>query len=158
MADLTADLDGEDETGSIDLEERNHLARSSVRTAACVLAVGAPGIRGVRGLVRLLDALRDVGVAGERVVPVVNQAPRSALARAEITRAVASLTSDGGPDASSLHLPHRRGLELAHRTVDRLPAQLVGPLLSATVATMSRSGARTDDVGPEPVPIRRVAS
>ena len=158
VADLTAELDGEPETGSIDLEERNHLARSSVMGAACVLAVGTPGIRGVRGLVRLLDALSDLGIDGGRIVPVINQAPRSTLARAEITRAVASLTVDGGSDASALHLPPRRGLELTHRTVDRLPSQLVAPVLAATIATLARSGARADEVGPDPVPIHRVAS
>jgi hypothetical protein len=71
---------------------------------------------------------------------------------------VAALACDGGPDASAVHLPHRRGLELAHRTVDRLPAQLVSPVLSATVATIARAGATSDDVGPQPVPINRVAS
>jgi hypothetical protein len=123
-----------------------------------VLVVGTAGVRGVRGLVRLLDALGELGVDGARVVPVVNQAPRSALARAEISRAVAALTIDGGPDASSIHLPARRGLELTHRTVDRLPGQLVAPILSATVGTIARAGAPTGEEEPEPTPIHRAAS
>jgi hypothetical protein len=158
VADVTADLDGEAETGSVDVEERNHLARTSLSSATCVLAVGAPGVRGVRSLVRLLDALHDLGVDGARVVAVVNSAPRAAPARAAITRAVAELTS-APLAAAPIHLPLRRGLERCHHTVEPLPTALVGPVTSAVVATIDRTGAGAlAPGGSVPVPIGQVAS
>jgi hypothetical protein len=158
VADVTADLDGEAETGSVDVEERNHLARTSLSSATCVLAVGAPGVRGVRSLVRLLDALHDLGVDGDRVVAVVNSAPRSAPSRAAITRAVADLSS-APLSAATIHLPVRRGLERCHHTVEPLPAALVGPATSAVVATIDRVGvAPLVAVGPVPVAIDPMAS
>lgn len=130
VADCAPELEGEHETGSVDMEERNHLARYCAQNATVVLAVGQPGIRGVRQLVRLLDDLGDLGVDPARVVPVVNFSPRSPVARAALSRAIAELASIP-PAASALHLPLRRSVETLHRGVDPFPAALVTPLTSA---------------------------
>jgi hypothetical protein len=157
VADVTAELDGEAETGSIDVEERNQLARLAVREASCVLVVGEPGLRGVRGLVRLLDDLAAHAVEGRRVLPVVNRAPRSPARRAAITRTVAELTVAELP-ASPLFLPERRGLEAVHATVERLPSALVAPVAGAVSAVVDVEGAPTTDDGPGPVRVARLAS
>ena len=50
VADVTGDVEGEAEGGSADVEERNHLARSAVLNSSVVVAVGAPGMKGVHSL------------------------------------------------------------------------------------------------------------
>ena len=74
MADVTADLEGEREGGSIDVEERNHMARHTTAAADAVVAVGGPGANGIRRLAGLVDELLDHGVDPARLVPVVNRA------------------------------------------------------------------------------------
>jgi len=122
VADVTGDLDGEAETGSLDLEERNHLARSSLSAAQTVVAVGAPGVRGIRGLITLIDGLTALGVDPGQILPVINHAPRSAMARSEAARVIADLSRSKtkGP----LVVRTRRDLESIHHAVDPLPPQL----------------------------------
>ena len=50
VADVTGDVEGEAEGGSADVEERNHLARSAALHSSVVVAVGAPGMKGVHSL------------------------------------------------------------------------------------------------------------
>ncbi|MBO0729507.1 MAG: hypothetical protein J2P57_09625, partial [Acidimicrobiaceae bacterium] len=91
VADVTGDVEGEAQGGSIDVEERNALARTAVLNADCVLAVGSPGVKGVHSLALLLRLLTTAGVAPSRILPVVNRAPRSPRGRAEISRTLAAL-------------------------------------------------------------------
>lgn len=151
VADCTPEFDGDSETGSVDLEERNHLARRCARSASAVLAVGAPGVRGVRQLVRLLDDLGDLGVAPERVVPVINFAPRSPRARAEITQAIAQLASVAPPTAA-LHVPLRRSVELIHRGVHPFPAGLTSAVVASVLHVVQTNNARTEMDEPSAVP------
>ncbi|HEX3541675.1 MAG TPA: hypothetical protein VHT75_14675 [Acidimicrobiales bacterium] len=74
VADVTADLEGEREGGSIDVEERNHMARHTTAAADVVVVVGGPGANGIRRLAGLVDELLDHGVDPARLLPVVNRA------------------------------------------------------------------------------------
>ena len=136
VADLTAEFDGETETGSLDIEERNHLARNVAVRADVVLAVATPDLRGVRGLVRLVDELLALGVAPDRILPVANRAPRSRRLRAELTRTVADLL-DSRVTAPTLLIGDRRNMESLHRSVDPFPDSVVSPLANATLAVAS---------------------
>lgn len=91
VADTDADVEGSAETGSVDVEERNLLARLSMSRAVVVVVVGEPSMKGLFSLVRAINDLVAFGVAGERVLPVLNRAPRLPRARAELTRALADL-------------------------------------------------------------------
>jgi hypothetical protein len=140
VADVTGDFEGEAESGSVDVEERNHLARSAVLHSSVVVIVGAPGMKGVHSLARLIRALTGVGVSPSRVVPVVNRSPRNPRARAELGRALASLVA--GPSgatalASPIHLPERK-LEDVLRDGGPLPAVMVDPLVRAVQAVAER--------------------
>jgi hypothetical protein len=73
VADVTGELEGEVDSGSIDLEERNHMARRATATADVVVAVGGPGRHGARRLALLVDELLDHGVDPARIQPVVNR-------------------------------------------------------------------------------------
>src|SRR5205823_1764491 len=97
--------------GSLDVEERNYLARCAVLQSSVVVVVGAPGMKGVYSLARLIRSLTGIGVPANRVVPVVNRSPRNPRSRAELGRALAGLLA--GRDtaialAGPVHLPERK--------------------------------------------------
>ena len=133
VADLTADFEGETQTGSVDVEERNALARLAAMTADVVVAVGRSGLKGTRDLVRLLDDLAELGVDPHRVHTVVTNAPRDRAARADATRALATLTRTS-PASSPLFVPHRRGLDGVLRCADPLPSSLCDSVTRAVQA------------------------
>ena len=135
------------------MEERNHVARSAALRSTVVLAVGAPGLKGVHSLARLIRSLAGAGVQPERILPVVNRAPRSPRARAEISRALASITEKSGRThavASPLPIPERK-IEDALRDGTPLPSALVDPVFRAVTALSERLA----DLPPaDPLPAR----
>jgi hypothetical protein len=72
VADVTDEFEGEAETGSIDVEERNHMARRSALAADVVVVVGGLG-DGPHRLGRVIDDLLDLGVDPARILPVVRR-------------------------------------------------------------------------------------
>ena len=52
VADVDADLEGEQATGSVDVEERNTIARATISAADLVLVVGQPGLKGLHSHLR----------------------------------------------------------------------------------------------------------
>lgn len=142
VCDVTADFEGEDDAGSADVEERNTMARRAVQSADAVFAVGRPGVKGAHALVRVVVELVAAGVEPARVVPVVNAAPRSPRARAEMSRALADLVVPalgGRATGPTVYLPRRR-LEEALRDAVRLPAPLPETLAGAFRAALERLG------------------
>jgi hypothetical protein len=157
VADVDPDVEGEALTGSLDVEDRNLLARRLTATADVVVVTGLPTVVGLHRLVRTLDGLLDHGVSGTRLLPVVTNAPRSPRARAEVTRAVAELLGPAGEalTTSPMFLPHRRELDSLQRDGAPLPKQLARPLAQAVAALLDRDEIieeRDEDLG-EPVPI-----
>ena len=141
ICDIDPDLEGEDDAGSIDIEERNVMARTAAAQADVVFAVGLPEMKGVHALVRVLEELTGFGVAPDRIVPVFNRAPRSARARAGLAAAVAELTAPfaGGGLANPIHLPERGNVETDLHDGARLPHGLGAPLAGAFRAMLERS-------------------
>lgn len=154
VADVDADVEGQRLTGSVDVEDRNSLARHVTRSADLVLVTATPTVTGLHRLVRSLDGFLDHGVEAERLLPVVNQAPRSVRARAELTRAVADLLGPMGAALTTtpLFLTHRRDLDAVFRDASPLPRTIVEPVTAAVGATLDRLEPR-DTVGPEPVAV-----
>jgi hypothetical protein len=131
VCDCDADLEGEADGGSADVEDRNAMARAAVTAADVVFAVGLPGMKGVHSLARVVGDLMGAGVEGGRIVVVVNRAPRSQRGRAEVARCLAELTPARRQGlAAPVYLPERR-LEEALRDGTRLPATLGAPLAAA---------------------------
>ena len=139
VADVTGDFEGEAEGGSADVEERNHLARSAALHSSVVVAVGAPGMKGVYSLGFLLRSLIATGVSAGRIVPVINRSSRHPRVRAESGRALANLLAAGTGGARSdratavagpVHLPDRK-LEDALRDGSPLPGAVVDPVAHA---------------------------
>jgi MinD-like ATPase involved in chromosome partitioning or flagellar assembly len=154
VADVEPELDGEAETGSIDLEERNLAARLVVGRADAVVVVGEPSMKGVFAQVRVIADLLAFGVPQDRVVPVVNRGPRRSRQRAELTRTIAGLLETqaaGAGLASPVFLPDRR-VEQALRDGVALPDPLPTTLAKAVEAVVSRAAA-TDAPSSLPVPV-----
>jgi hypothetical protein len=147
VADVDPDVEGEAECGSVDVEERNLLARSVLPAADLVVVVGVPGLGGLHSQLRVVRDLLAVGVEPARVLPVVNRAPRNPRARAEIGGALARLLAADGPPpplaGSPLFVPDRRGVDEALRDGAPPPAPLVAPLGDAVRALLDRAPPRT---------------
>jgi hypothetical protein len=157
VCDVDADVEGEDDGGSLDVEERNIMARTAIGHAQVVLTVGHPSLKGLHALVRVVDGLLTFGTPADRILPVFNRAPRSARARAGLTAAWADLTAPllaaGDPPvalAPPLFLPDRR-IEEALRDGTRLPGGIAAPLVGAVAAVAGRARAAEGATGPEPV-------
>ena len=149
VADVDADLEGESDGGSIDIEERHVMARTTARRADVIFVVGLPTLKGMHGLVRVVAELLHAGVGAERIVPVVNRSPRSPRARASLAATLAELSGPGAfglPASASnsgarivapVHLPTSR-VEPALVDGTRLPAGIGAPLASAFHAVVER--------------------
>lgn len=149
VADIQGDLDGVEQTGSTDIEDRNRLARTAALQSDLVLAVGAGNSWGIHHLVRTVLALADAGVDPTRILPIVNRAPRQARQRAAITTAISDLLESRLPGksatASPIFLPERRYLEEIHRDGQPLPSSLAKPLADATRALLDNLDERQSE-------------
>lgn len=153
VCDVDADVEGEDTVGSTDLDDRNVMARTVLSRASAVVVVGAPTMKGVHALVRVVDDLVAFGVEGDRIAPVFTRAPRSPRLRAQVTAAVGALAGRGtGALQSPAFVPERR-VDEALRDGVRLPAAVVEPVLAAYRAVLGRAGA-VPLVAAEPEPVR----
>ena len=146
VADIEPDLEGEDDTGSMDVEDRHLLARASASRATAVVVVGMPGMKGLHALVRTILDLLTFGVPARRIVPVINQAPRNPRERAELSTALGSLAhtslgSSGSALPSPVFLP-RRKVDTALRDGVALPKPLPDLLVGAVGHVLDRVGAQ----------------
>jgi hypothetical protein len=140
VADVAGDFEGETDGGSMDVEERNHLARAAALHSSVIVAVGLPGLKGVHSLARLVRELTRAGVAQERVLTVINRSPRNPRARAESARALGMILSAGGVAtalASPVAVPERK-LEDHMRSGAPLPDAVVEPVTLAALAVAGR--------------------
>jgi hypothetical protein len=165
IADVDADVEGEDECGSVEVEERNLLARISLQAADLVIAVGMGGVAGTHAHVQVMRELLDLGVPPDRLVPVINRAPRNPRMRAELAAAVIELLEVVTPGQGSglastpVFVPERRRLDDALRDDGRVPPVLVTALAGPMQALVDRLpvASATDDswrpvsLGPAPV-------
>jgi len=136
VADVDPDMEGEADGGSIDVEERNVMARTTLLAADAVVVVGAPGMKGAYSLTQVITALTAHGVAGERVVPVINRAPRGIRARSEIADVVSALVAS--PLPRPLFIGERH-VDNAFRDLTRLPDALVLPITDRCSSLTARA-------------------
>ena len=142
VADVGADLEGEDVSGSIDVEERNVLNRTAIRAADLVLVVGHASLKGLHSLTALIQDIRDFGIDDARIQAVMNAAPASARSRAAFGRALAELLpslparhgggsgAERGPMAAPVFVPVRN-IDACLRSATALPAAVVEPIGAA---------------------------
>ncbi len=140
VADVTGDVEGEKECGSGDVEDRNHLARVLTAQANVTVVVGTAGLKGISSLAGLIRRLVRSGVEQNRILAVVNRAPRHPATRAESSRALAKILAASGIElalASPLALPERK-VEDVFRYGGLFPDALVRPLTQAVDSLASR--------------------
>ncbi len=141
VADTDADLEGEADTGSFDIEDRNLMARDTTRAADLVIVVATPSTSGIHGLVGHLEDLRNLAVPGERTLVVINRGPRLARGRAELTRAIANLTDAAKrPDSyrGPVYVSERRHVDRLHDDLSRFPPALTAPIGDAVRDLLDR--------------------
>ena len=144
VADIDPDLEGEAACGSIDVEERNLMARTVAAQADVVVVTALAGPQGLHRLGRVLGDLRELGVPDTRLLPIVNRAPRSPRARAEITRALADLlAARSQPDtvsalASPLFVAEHRRIDAAIRDGLGVPSSLAASVTAAVASLADR--------------------
>jgi len=147
VVDVDADVEGEEDGGSIDVEERNLMARTTLPAAETVVVVGAPGMKGIHSLTRVIGSLVAHAVDISRIVPVINRAPRGMRARSEMGGALASLVPS--PALQPALFIGERHVDAALRDMAPLPDALVGPLVDRCTAITARPQAAVDH--PRPV-------
>ena len=130
VCDTDADVEGERECGSLDVEDRNVMARTSLRRANAVFVVGLPSLKGVHSMVQVIDDVVSLGVDAARVVPVFNRAPRTMRSRHGLASALASLLPDHVAVTAPVFVPERP-VESALYDGTRLPDSLGTPLADA---------------------------
>lgn len=142
VADVDAEVEGESESGLLDIEDRNQLARITLEQADLVLVVGRSGLGALHAQIRVLRDLIGFGVAPGRLLPVVNCAPRSRRRRAERTAVLHDLTTDVLPGtelaATPVFVPERRRLDDVIYDGGRLPPSVGGLLTGAVRALLDR--------------------
>lgn len=150
VVDVDSDLEGEDQGGSIDVEERNIMARTACSMAQAVVIVGHPGAKGVHALAETVAEILGHGVPPTRVIPVVNRAPRQGRQRAEMTQALAGLLPPWAVSAmpTAVFVPERR-VDEAMRDGVRLPEGVVRPIVGAYRAVEARNTAVRPTTTPE---------
>jgi MinD-like ATPase involved in chromosome partitioning or flagellar assembly len=156
VVDVDADVEGEAEGGSIEVEERNLLARTLLGDAAVTVVVGQPTMKGVYALVRTVVDLLELGVPPQRVLPVLNQIGPDQQTRADLGRAVRTLidgVAGGSAVGPALFVP-AAALEDVLRERDPLPEALTTALGGAVAALLDRvDGGATSPRAPTPAPV-----
>jgi hypothetical protein len=153
VADIDPEFEGEEAGGSIDVEERHVMSRTVAAQADVTFVVGLPTMKGVHGLVRVIGDLTAFGVAADRIVPVVNRAPRTPRARAGLAATIAELTAPvlaPGAPAPALFVPERKVTEALVDGI-RLPPVMGAPLAGAFRAVLERAPAARVSDDPRPV-------
>jgi hypothetical protein len=130
IADITGDFEGEADTGSLEVEERNHMARRVAETADLVVVVSGAGCTLRHATGELVEELRALGVSERRMLFVTN-----------------GISSDRFGN-ETLALP-----EVLLQRDTTVPSDLVGPLRDAVTAGLLRLSSS----GAPVVPMRPVA-
>jgi hypothetical protein len=159
IADCDADVEGTALTGSIEVEERNLLARQATETATLVLVTCRSATLGLARLAPTLDGLARHGIDPARTMIVVVGAPRRPRLRADLVRALHLVTRSIDGDRSTdrppaVMVPLRSDVESAIRDSRPLPSALTRPIASSVEAVLARltsAPAPGQPRGPEPV-------
>jgi hypothetical protein len=151
VADVSGDVEGEAEGGSIEVEERNYVARASMLSSTVVVVVGAPGMKGTHSLAQQVRTMVRIGVPERRMVALINRSPRNPRSRAESARAFSILLTGAGISVPGpTHIPERK-IEDVIRDGGRLPAAIVDPVTRAAGAAALRGA---DDPPVQHLPVR----
>ena len=160
IADIDHDFEGEQDTGSRDIEDRNHMARTVASRADLVVVVGLATTKGIHSLTRTIRELVTVGIHSERIVAVLNRTTRNPRRQIDAAEALASLLARDdriGDIGEPVFVSERADIEEALRDGVRLPSNAGKSLhrqLSSRLLTAVRDSSPADSHGNlEAVPV-----
>jgi hypothetical protein len=160
VADADSDFEGERETGSLDIEDRNHLARHLAFGADLVVVTGRTDINGFSRMLRLTADLLDHGVDPERIQPVVIGASRAPHLARELRNSLHDLLATMSPESQTqpaLLIPAWREMSSIRHDGSALPNRLVGPLSSRVRSSLAIVPTRRScAVEPVRIPVARL--
>lgn len=154
VADIEADFEGVDDCGSVDVEDRNLLARTVIASADVIVVTATASTLGLHRQIRVVDALLRSHIEAERILPVLLDAPRAAPRRIGYTRALGELTSGlaGGPlTTSPVFIPTRRQMNRDIHDAVRPARHLVETITTAVEAILDRVDRASNVTDPVPV-------
>ncbi len=152
VADVDCDVEDEATCGSVEVEERNLLGRTSFGMADLIVVVGQPSLWGLHGLARCLDGLENAGFGSGRTLPVINHAPRRRRERAELARTLHELVGASRPELPSpVFVDRRARIERVTQAGGRLPDALSRTIAGATSALLSSLDPVAVEEMPRPV-------
>jgi hypothetical protein len=155
VADVDPDVEGEQATGSVDVEERNAIARATLASADLTVVVGLPGMQGLHAHLRTVREVLAHGARGDRLLPVVNRAPKGPRARAELTTAFGSLLDEGSGVPSPVHVGERKHVDDVQRDGVRFPDGWFAPVVSGVQSVLDRlESVPTPTIDPVLEPVR----
>lgn len=99
IVDIEPDLEGELDTGSFDIADRNALSRRVSTTADLVIVTGRPDLVGLDRLVRAITDLLDHGIDGARIQPLVPHTGRQNLRARSVRSSLDALLDEIRPGA-----------------------------------------------------------
>lgn len=153
VCDIDCDLEGEEDGGSTDVEERNVMARTVAERAHVVVVVGHAGVKGLHSLTRVLGSFSRFGVPSDHLLPVLVDRGRTSGARREVRRAL-----EAGAPAGASKPPiwvYEPDVEKAVRDGLALPTTLCRPLAGAVAKLAASTGTGHGAVGAETSAARR---
>lgn len=159
IADIDHDFEGEHDTGSRDIADRNHMARTVAARADLVVVVGLATTKGIHSLTRTIRELAAMDVEAERIVAVLNRTTRNPRRQIDAAEALASLLARDdsvGDIGDPVFVSERADIEEALRDGVRLPnnagKSLHRQLSDRLLPPLDRSPQVADEL-PEPVPV-----
>lgn len=138
--DCDLDLEDRSVSGSMDIEERNMLTRSAIRSSSALVLVAQPGVKGLYSLSRLHREVLESKLVRGPIGIVINRyspSPRKAREFLENLGDVLDQRGSGQP-VKVIFLPDT-SIESQVLATARFPASLASPieLLSATLSTLA---------------------
>ena len=144
VVDTESDLEGQAETGSSGIEDRNRMARMAIERSEIVVVVGAGDLLSMHSLVRTIVSFAERGICCDRLLPVINRSSHNLRSRSAAASALEQLLENTAAKGVGrpLFVPVHRGVEPALRDGVALPASL-GRILAAAVAEkLQRQGSK----------------
>jgi MinD-like ATPase involved in chromosome partitioning or flagellar assembly len=154
IADIDADIEGESDTGSFDIADRNSLARIIAGTADAIVVTGRSDLSGLSRLVSTVATLIDFGIEPGCITPVVLRPTRSILSPAEIRRSVSNLLERVVGDlviAATTVVELPRDLDTIVLDGAPMPAPFVEQLRRLLPTRLEHASSTPDPIGPVPI-------
>ena len=160
IADIDHDFEGEKDTGSRDIEDRNHMARTAVAKADLVVVVGPATTKGIHSLTRTIRELVAMKIESKRIVAVLNRTTRNPRRQADAADALARLLARDqsvGDIGNPIFVSERADIEDALRDGVRLPnnagKSLHRQLPNRLLSPLGNGSAKDTHETPEAVPV-----